>query len=413
MVGLGRRDDALGAREGDAGFEGLELIDGLGLDDPVAQELADHHARAVVAQPAGVDLGRHEGVAERVHRQQRGHADRVAEVVAEHAAGQLRAARGLDRDRPNLRALGQLAMDEGEREPGEVRTAAEGGDHDVGQALAGLLELHERLLADDGLVHQDVVEHAAQAVLGVLVADRPLDRLGDRNPEAAGAVRIGREDAATCLRALARRGDDLGPPGVHHQLAIGLLVVADSDHVDLAAEAEPLTGEGERAAPLARAGLGRDPFDPLLGVVIGLGDRGVGLVRARGAAALVLVVDARRSIEHTLELVGAKERGRPPQRIGLADPLGDLDVTLGRDLLLDQRHREEWRERLRSDRLVRRRVERRQRSVRHVGGDVVPMGRDLGLAEGDLALLHGRARRAGQRDDSTPHERAAVERSTT
>src|SRR5690606_7747879 len=333
------------------------------------------------------DLGGDKRMAERVHRQQRSHADGVAEVVAKHAAGQLRAAGGLAGDRPQLGARAQLAVHEREREPGEIRSAAERGDDHVGQILAGLLELDQRLLADDGLVHEHVVEHAAEAVLGLLVARRSLDRLGDGDAETAGAVGILGQDRPTGLRAIAGRGDDLGAPGVHHQLAIRLLLVADLDHVDLAAEAEHLTRERQRAAPLPGAGLGGDLLYALLGVVIGLGDRSVGLVRARRASALVLVVDARRGIEGALEVVGPEHRRRSPQRVGLADALGDLDVAGARDLLLDQRHREQRREGLGSDRLVGRRVERRQRSVGHVGRDVVPVGRDLGFTEGDLALF--------------------------
>jgi hypothetical protein len=42
--------------------------------------------------------------------------------------------------------------------------------------------------------------------------------------------------------------------------------------------------------------------------------------------------------------VGAKQRRRAPQAEHLAHRLGDLDLALGADLLLDQRHRKQRRQ---------------------------------------------------------------------
>src|SRR3954451_20785095 len=128
---------------------------------------------------------------------------------------------------------------------------------------------------------------------------------------------------------------DRGAPRLHHRAPVGLLVVARADHEDLALEPEQRARERQRRAPLARTGLGRELAYARARVLVGLRHGGVGLVRTRGRDALVLVVDARRRIELGLEAPGAVERRWAPELVGLAHLLGDLDLRLRRDLLLD------------------------------------------------------------------------------
>ena len=144
---------------------------------------------AVVAQPAGVDRLGDEAVAERVHLQQRRHAGGVAEVVAVLALGQARAGRRLDAADRRVHPPGELLAQEREREPAEVRAAAGAADEQVGR-LADLGQLQQRLLADDRLVHQHVVEHAAERVARVRVGGGDGDGLGDGDAEAAVVVRV-------------------------------------------------------------------------------------------------------------------------------------------------------------------------------------------------------------------------------
>ena len=121
-------------------------------------------------------------------------------------------------------------------------------------------------------------------------------------------------------------GDDLGAPRLDHRAPVRLLLVRDLDHVDLALEPEQRAGERERAAPLARAGLGREARAALLLVVVRLRDGGVRLVAAGRADALVLVVDPRPRAERLLEAVRAVERRRAPEAVDVAHLLGDLDL---------------------------------------------------------------------------------------
>ena len=102
-------------------------------------------------------------------------------------------------------------------------------------------------------------------------------------------------------------GNTSRAPGVHHHAAVRLLVIADPHHVDRALQPEQLAGEGERAAPLARAGFGGQPADAGALVVVRLRDRGIRLVAAGGTGAFVLVIDVRRGVEQPFP-GGARDR---------------------------------------------------------------------------------------------------------
>ena len=133
----------------------------------------------------------------------------------------------------------------------------------------------------------------------------------------------------------------------------GFWSIAHLDHVDFDLEAEQAAGKRQRRAPLAGAGLGGETLDAFLLVVVGLRHRGVRLVAAGGADALILEVDVRRGIERLLQAVRADQRRRPPQPIDVAHLFGNLDPPLGRDLLHDDLHREQRRQVVRPDRLSR------------------------------------------------------------
>src|SRR5881397_2726599 len=99
------------------------------------------------------------------------------------------------------------------------------------------------------------------------------------------------EHRATGLRVLGRARDDLRAPRLDHRAPARLLLVRDLDHVDLALEPDQLARERERAPPLARAGLGREPRPPFFLVVERLRDGGVRFVAPGWTDALVLVED--------------------------------------------------------------------------------------------------------------------------
>ena len=112
VVGLGRRDDPLGARELHAGVEAGGLVIGLGLDQAELLHMADHRRHAVIAQPAGVEAGRRESGAQRVHLGERREVRGVAEIVGVAALGERRAGGGFDGDESPFPAAAQLRAEE-------------------------------------------------------------------------------------------------------------------------------------------------------------------------------------------------------------------------------------------------------------------------------------------------------------
>src|SRR2546426_5055324 len=170
---------------------------------------------------------------------------------------------------------------------------------------------------------------------------------------------------------------DALPICLHHDPAIGLLLVRGLDHVDLALQPEQLARQRQRRAPLARARLRGEARDFLALVVISLSHSGVWFVAAGRTDTLVFVVDARGRAEHFLEPARANERRRPPELEDITHLVGDLDPALAADLLLDELHREQRGEILRPDGLAGPRVQHGWRGRLEVGLDVVPLRRDV------------------------------------
>ena len=239
MRRLGPGNDALAAGEPHRRLEGLVLAVRLSIDEPRPYEPAQHRRIAVITQAARMDRRGHEVVSEREHRHQRREPGGVAEVVAVDALGQGRAGGRLGGQKARFRVAAQDIADEREAQPGEVGTAADAADHDV-RLIARHRHLGRRLLPDHSLMQAHVIEDRAERIVRVLPLRRNLDGLGDRDPERAGSV-LG--VGAARLREVARRAVHGRPPGLHHRATVGLLVIARSDHEDLALEPEQRAGE--------------------------------------------------------------------------------------------------------------------------------------------------------------------------
>ena len=322
-----------------------------------------------------MDAGRDEGVAQGVHPQQGRRLRRIAEVVGVLAAGEGRTGLRLGGDEAGALAIYEAVTHEGEAKAGVVGAAAHAADDDV-RVVARHLHLLHRLLADDGLVEEDVVEDGAQGVVGVVLGGGVLRRLRDGDAEGARRIRVLLQDGPPRLGIAGGRGDDLGAPGLHHDAPIGLLMVGDLHHVDLELNIEQVAGHSQGAAPLAGAGLRGQPLDAGLLVVVGLSDGGVGLVRAGGGDAFVLVVDVGGGVQRLLQPVGPEQGRGPPELVDLPHLVRDVSEAFRAHLLLDEGHGEEGRQRLGADGLVGGGVE--GRGQRTAGGgqvrqDVVPL----------------------------------------
>src|SRR5262249_11778729 len=327
--GLRRRQDPLGPGEPQPRLEALRLRLGHRLDQAQLVDVRPQRRHALVAQPARVDRVRHELVPEGVHLEQRGGPGGIAEVVGVHAAGERRARGRLDGAQHRVDPARELLPQEREHQTGEVRPAAGAADDEV-RGGPGHRELLDRSLADDRLVQQHVVEHAAERVPGGRVGAGDLDRLADRDAEAAGRVRVLLKYGAPGRGDVGRAGVHGRPVRLHEQPAVRLLVVGRPDHPHLAGEPVQGRRERQRAAPLPGAGLGGELFHALGGVVVRLRDGGVGLVRARRADAFVLVVDPGRGAELLLQPPGAEQRSWPPQPVDVGDRLRNVDKSIWR-----------------------------------------------------------------------------------
>ena len=320
----------------------------------------------------------------------------VAEIVRVGPAREARTRGRLDATMSTLRSAAQLRAEEREGDAGEIGPAAGAADDDV-RVVVGHFHLLHRFLPDHGLVQENVVQHAAERVLGVVALRGDLDRLADRDAEAARVVGALREDRAARLRFVRRRRDAPRAVGLHQRAAVRLLVDSDTRTMNTwTSSPNSVPANASDAAPLARAGLGGQTLDAGFLVVERLRHRGVRLVAAGRADALVLVVDVRRRLQHLLEPPRAVQRRRPPLPVDVAHRAGNLDLALGRDLLHDQRHRKQRREVVGTERLQRTRVQRRRQRLRQVGLQVVPEPRDPRFVEDVLdGVVHGvpRARR--------------------
>ena len=210
----------------------------------------------------------------------------------------------------------------------QVGPAAGAADDDV-RIVTGHLKLCHRLLADHRLVQQHMVQHRAERVFGVLVLRGDLHRLADRDAEAARAIRVIRQDRAAGIGLGAGAGNAGRAPGLHQRLAVRLLVEAGLHHEDAHLQPEQRAGEGQRGAPLAGAGFGREPFHAGFLVVEGLRNGSVRLVAAGRADAFILVVDPGRGAERTLQPPCAEQRGGAPLPVDLAHRTGDFDFAFG------------------------------------------------------------------------------------
>src|SRR4030042_4212017 len=157
---------------------------------------------------------------------------------------------------------------------------------------------------------QDTPEGIAMLASGI--RDRGLDRLTDGDSQAARSIRHFRKDIPSGLGLLTGAGDAVSAPDLHHEFAKGLLIEADSNHEYFAFESQEVAGEGERAAPLSGAGLGRNLLDAHMLVVPNLGNGRVRLVASGRTHAFVFVIDAGRGLQVTLQVNGSPERGGTP-----------------------------------------------------------------------------------------------------
>mmetsp|Transcript_60523 Transcript_60523/g.162358 ORF Transcript_60523/g.162358 Transcript_60523/m.162358 type:complete len:383 (-) Transcript_60523:921-2069(-) len=281
VVGLGCRYNALGSREQRASLEALQLGNSFCLQFPELFQVGNQRGHRMVSQATRMRRRRHERVPEGVRLHQRRLLRSIPEIIRVLPLRQRRAARRLHGHHPD-RLLGlasQLRPDVREAQAPEIRPTPGAPDQHI-RVLPSHFHLLHGLDAGDGLVQQDVVQHAAQGVLVVLHGGGSLAGLGDGNPERPWAVRVLLQDLLAHLSLLGRRRVASGAPRLHHRAAIGLLVVGDLHLKHFDRDVEDLARKRQRAPPLPSPGLRTQLLRPRLLVVECLRNRRVGLVTA-------------------------------------------------------------------------------------------------------------------------------------
>jgi hypothetical protein len=167
----------------------------------------------------------------------------VAKVVRESTFGEAGTGRGFDGHNARVALAFELAPDVGHGQAGKVRSAAGAGDNHIG-VVAGHGHLLDGFEADDGLMQQHVIEHASQSVLGVGVLGGHFDGFRDGDAERTAGVGMLRQNRAAGLGLDAGTGDDRGSKCFNQRTPVGLLVKADTHHIDLAVQPEKCAGHG-------------------------------------------------------------------------------------------------------------------------------------------------------------------------
>ena len=347
-------------------------------------QLGDDAAHAVIAQAAGVVGGGDEAVAQSVHLGHGADHAGVAEVILEHAAGQTGAGGGLHRDDAVIGLAPEHLAHKGGDQAAQVGAAAGAADDDVGLD-AVLLQRGLGLKADDGLVQQHLIQHAAQHIAIALAGGGGLHSLADGAAQRAGGAGELSQNLAAHLGGVGGRGGHVGAVGAHDLAAEGLLLIGALHHEHAAVQSQIGAGHAERRAPLTGAGLGGNALQALLLGIVGLRDGGVQLVAAGGVVALELVVDLRRGLELLLQTVGTHQRRGPVHLIEVADILGNLKVGGGIvHLLLHQLGAEHTAQLLGGHGLQGAGVQQGCGLVGHVRANIVPIFGHLILGQVDL-----------------------------
>ncbi len=281
-----------------------------------------------------------------------------------------------------------LSSTNGKGEAREVAPSACASRDHVDFLLPESLQLFLGLEPDDGLMHQHMVQNASERIPRILAGHGIFNSFADGNPKAPRGVRIFFQNLSACIRVLARAGHAGRTPGVHHQAAVGLLVIADPDHVDLALQAEETACEAEGASPLTRTRFGCNSFDAEDFVVIGLGDGCIRFVAPRGAHSFILVVNPRRGPQGLFQGIGSLERRGSPDKKLFHHLFRNVDPSLLAHFLFNQIHRKHGGQVFGTDRFSCRRVDDRLKRTRQIGLDVVPLPRNVIFTQKHLVLLH-------------------------
>ena len=162
VAGFRSRKDTFGLGEELCCFEDLSLFDRRCTHETLIVKFRENAAHTVVAEATSVVCRRDEAGAERVHLGERANLTGIAEVVSVLTASEARAACRFNSENIVVSFATELFTDERAYETAEVRTTTCATDDEVG-LHANLVESGLRFETDDGLMEENLVQHARQS----------------------------------------------------------------------------------------------------------------------------------------------------------------------------------------------------------------------------------------------------------
>src|SRR5690242_9662954 len=182
-----------------------------------------------------------EVMAERMHFDQRGHADGITKVISIHAPCHARTGHRFCSQEACLHAFTQRVPDEGEGEPGHIAAATYAPDNDI-WVIARFLHLEHSFFTDNSLMHQDMVQHTTKRILDSTSAlCRNFYRLADSNTQATWILRVLRQDAASGIGQVRGTGMNGRPIRLHEITPVRFLLITDLHHEDFNIDAKEST----------------------------------------------------------------------------------------------------------------------------------------------------------------------------
>src|SRR4030042_1828769 len=280
----------------------------------------------MIPQTSGMDGRWNEAMSKAVHRSKRDKTGCIAVIIDKGCSGHCGTGSWFNRDDGNIGAV-DFVQDKGEGNASKITPPTCTGCHHIDLLLSKFLQLFLGLEADDRLVHKDMVEDTSQRVLRVLRGDGIFNGFANRKPETSWGVWILFQSLSSCIRVLARAGNTVCSPDVHHQSAIRFLIIADPHHIDLAFQTEETAGKSECASPLSCTGLCRNAFGPKDFVVVGLGNGRIGFVAPWGAYPFILIVNSCRGSKGLFQSISSMKGSGPPEKKFLHHSFRDINPS--------------------------------------------------------------------------------------
>ena len=178
-------------------------------------------------------------------------------------------------------------------------------------------------------MQQHLVEHRAQHIAAPVCGDGLFHRFGNRRAQRSCVVWVGGKNFAACLGGVRGARYNVRAECANDRLTERLLLVRAFHHIHRQRQMKIGARLGKCRAPLPRARFGGERGQALFFGIIGLCNRGIQLVAARGVVALEFVIDFGGCAEFFFEVVRANQRRGTVNFIHFLHFFGNVDIPRG------------------------------------------------------------------------------------